>query len=156
MTGFRRVPPWVAASGLVILVLGTFLPWFHSGSVERHSYQAADLAGRLTLFDNAFVRVALRVWVAVPLLSAVCFGLLALGFARTGATVTAVLAITVGTVALLAGVRSGGGGLLGITPAGPATTLAGASVALAGALGTFAVRSARSHPPTTARTGDHP
>ncbi|GAB2970565.1 hypothetical protein LWP59_15035 [Amycolatopsis acidiphila] len=157
MTGFRRVPPWVAASGLVILVLGTFLPWFRSGSIERHSYQAADSAGRLAFFDNAFVRAALHIWVAVPLVSTVCLGLLALGFARAGATITALLAISVGTVALLATVRSGDeGGLLGISPAGPVTTLAGAGVALAGALGTFAVRAGRNHPPTTARTGDHP
>jgi hypothetical protein len=157
MTGFRRVPPWVAASGLLILVLGTFLPWFHSRSVERHSYQAADSAGRLGLFDNAFVHAALQIWLAVPLVCTVCLGLFALGLSRSGPTVTTVLAISAGTVALLVTVRSGGeGGLIGITPAGPATTLTGASLALAGALGTLVIRAGRSHPPRTTRTGDHP
>jgi hypothetical protein len=156
LTSFRRIPPWIASSGLVVLVVGTFLPWFHSGSVERHSYQAADSVGRLALFDNSFVRAALHIWLAVPLTSTVCLGLFALGLARTGATCSAVLAISVGTVALLATVRGAESGLIGITPAGPATTLAGASVALAGALGTFAVRAGRSHPSPTAGTGDHP
>lgn len=155
MPGFRRVPPLVASSGLVVLVIGTFLPWFHSGSVQRHSYQAADLAGRLALFDHTFVRTALQIWLAVPLTSTVCLGLFALGLARSAATGTTLLAISVGTVALLGCVQSSNTGeLIGITPAGPATTLAGAGLALAGALGTFAVRAGRPAP-TTTRTGDH-
>ncbi|SFI57677.1 hypothetical protein SAMN05421835_10171 [Amycolatopsis sacchari] len=157
MTGLRRGLPWLASAGLVVTVLGTFLPWFHSGGVQRHSYQTADAIARLVLVDSAFLRTALRLWLGVPLLAAVCLGLFALGFARTAATLTALLAISVGTVALLATVRSGGtDGLIGITPTGPVTTLAGAGVALAGALGTFAVRARRSHPPVTARTGGHP
>ncbi|WP_236793117.1 hypothetical protein [Amycolatopsis sp. GM8] len=142
MTGVRLVPRWIAASGLVIAVLGTFLPWFHSGSVERHSYQIADSAGRLSLFDNTFAHAALQIWVAVPLTAAVCLGLLALGFARTAATVTTLLGLAVGTVAALAVVQ-GGGGPIGITATGPLTTLAGAIVALAGALGTFVARTGR-------------
>ncbi|MTD56791.1 hypothetical protein [Amycolatopsis pithecellobii] len=149
MTGFRRIPPWAAATGVAITVLGTFLPWFHSGTVERHSYQAAALAGRFGLLGNTIADGALRIWVAIPLASAVCLGLFALGFARTAAALTTLLAISVGTVALLATVRSGGG-TTGITTTGPVTTLSGAIVALAGALGTFAVRSR-----PTMRTGEN-
>ncbi|HVW40173.1 MAG TPA: hypothetical protein VHC18_02370 [Amycolatopsis sp.] len=153
MTGVQRVLAGAAALGLITLVVGTFLPWFHSGSVERHSYQAASLAGRLSLVDNAFAGAALRIWPAVPLLAAACAGLFALGLLRTGATVTALLAISVGTVALLACVQSGAtGGLVGITLTGPVTTVAGAIVALAGALG--AVAAPRAHPMT--RTGGQP
>ena len=139
MTGVQRVLAGVSAFGLIALVAGTFLPWFHSGSVERHSYQAAALAGRLSLVDDAFAGAALRIWFAVPLLTAVCIGLFALGFVRTAATTTTLFAISVGTVALLGCVQSGTtDGLVGITPAGPVTTLAGAVVALAGALGALA------------------
>jgi hypothetical protein len=157
MTAVHRIPPWVASSGLVILVIGTFLPWFRSGTVQRHSYQAVGLADRLALFHNAFLSAALHVWIAVPVLSAVSIGLFTLGFARTGATFTAVLAISVGTIALLIAVHTGGpDDLVGLTPAGPVTTLAGAGIALAGALGTFVVGTGRSQQPTTARTGGTP
>ncbi|HJQ47966.1 MAG TPA: hypothetical protein VJ870_16860 [Amycolatopsis sp.] len=153
MTRVQRVLAGVSAVGLITLVAGTFLPWFHSGSVERHSYEAASLAGRLSLVDSAFAGAALRVWFAVPLLGAACIGLLALGLLRTGATVTALLAISVGTVALLGCVQSGTtDGLVGITLTGPITTMAGAIVALAGALGALVSR--RAH--LTRGTGEQP
>ncbi|TVT06473.1 hypothetical protein FNH07_20305 [Amycolatopsis bartoniae] len=145
----------MAALGLAVLVAGTFLPWFHSGAVERHSYQAADVAGRLALSGAPALRAVLHAWVAVPLVTAVCLGLLVLGVTRTAATVTGLFATFVGTVALLAVVRSGDGPI-GISPAGPATTLAGASLALAGALASVLFRAAARHHPTTARTGGHP
>jgi hypothetical protein len=112
------------------------------------------LADRLALFHNAFLSAALHSWIAVPVLSAVCIGLFALSFARTAATFAAVLAISVGTIALLITVQTGGSDdLVGLSPTGPVTTLAGASIALAGALGTFVVGTGRSQPSTTARTG---
>jgi hypothetical protein len=134
----RRVPPWIASTGLAVAVLGTFLPWFFSGSVERNSYQAVNLADRLDLLRDPFAGAALHVWIGVPLLSCVCVALLVLGFRRTGATITTLLAISVGTVALLASVHaSSGPGLVGISATGPVTTLTGASLALVGALGSF-------------------
>lgn len=144
----RRVPPWLASSGLVVAVAGTFLPWFRSGNVERHSYQAVGLADRLELLRNPFANAALHVWIGVPLLSCVCVGLFALGIRRTAATITTVLAISVGTVALFATVLDdGGSGLIGISTIGPAITLAGACVALVGALAGFFAR--RRRPRTT-------
>ncbi|HVV10634.1 hypothetical protein [Amycolatopsis sp.] len=123
-----------ATTGLIVLVAGTFLPWFHSGNVQRNSYQTAGVADRLSLLHNEFAAALLHGWIAVPLLSAVFAGLVVLGLRKTGATLTMLLAISVGTIAAMALVQ-GGGGLIGITPAGPVTTLAGAIVALAGALG---------------------
>ena len=153
MTGGQRVLAGVSAFGLITLVVGTFLPWFHSGSVERHSYQAASLAGRLSLVDSAFAGAALRVWFAVPLLAAAGIALLALGLVRVGATIAGLLAIFVGTVALLGCVQSGTTNApIGITPTGPIITVAGAIVALAGALGALAAR--RAH--LTTRTGEQP
>jgi len=154
MTTSGRVAAGISSAGLITLVAGTFLPWFRSGTVGRHSYRAAGLAERFELFDNGFVSAALRIWFAVPLLSAVAIGLMVLGLVRTGATVTVLIAISVGTVALLGTVQSGNtGGLVGISHTGPVTTLAGAIIALAGSLGAFAVaRRAR----TLTRTGEQP
>lgn len=134
----RRVAPWIASAGLAVAVAGTFLPWFSSGAVERHSYQAAGLADRFALLRDPFANAALHVWFGVPLLSCVCVALFALGFRRTGATITTLLAISVGTVALLATIYAdSGSGPIAISATGPATTLAGAFVALVGALGGF-------------------
>ncbi|MDQ0381820.1 hypothetical protein [Amycolatopsis thermophila] len=133
-----RIGPLVAALGVALVVAGTFLPWFRSGSVSRSSYAAAGLADRLALLDDPLAGTALRAWVAVPALAAVCLVLLLSGLPRTGATLTALLAITGGTVALLATVQgSGTTGVVAVSPSGPVTTLCGSALALAGAVGTF-------------------
>ncbi|WP_208026094.1 hypothetical protein [Amycolatopsis acidicola] len=155
MRAARLITLLATTTGLAVLLAGTFLPWFHSGNVQRHSYQAAGLAGRLSLLHNGFAAAMLRGWIAVPLLAALCAGLLVLGFRRTGATLTTLFAISVGTIALLALVQSGGG-LVGITATGPATTLAGAVVALAGALGGLVAGPRRTRKPVYSRRGGRP
>ncbi|NIH83939.1 hypothetical protein [Amycolatopsis granulosa] len=133
-----RIGPAAASLGLALVVAGTFLPWFRSGSVGRSSYAAAGLADRLALLDHPLAGPALRAWVAVPAVAAVCLVLFVCGVARTAATVTALLAITGGTIALLATVQSGGSaGVVSVSLSGPLTTLGGSALALAGALGTF-------------------
>ncbi|WP_236808908.1 hypothetical protein [Amycolatopsis albispora] len=125
-----------AAAGLVLAVVGSFLSWFRSGSVNRSSYQVVGLIDRFDLTDNTFVVLALRVWIVVPLLAAAAIALLVLGATRTGAAVTVVLAIFVGTAAGFAAVQGGDdGGPIGVTPAGPVTTTIGTLVAVIGALG---------------------
>jgi len=139
-----RIGPAVASLGLALVVAGTFLPWFRSGSVSRSSYAAAGLADRLALLDHPLAGPALRGWVAVPALAAVCLVLFVCGLARTAATLTALLAITGGTIALVATIQAGGtAGVVSVSLGGPLTTLCGSALALAGALGTF----------MTARTG---
>ena len=122
-----RVPAVIAASGLVLLVVGTFLPWLRSGTVDRNSYQAAAVAGEF-LGAPAF-----RLWLGVPLLGALCVALFVLGLARTAATVTALFATAAAVVAVLATVRTGGSSAVSVSPSGPATTLIGAVIALTGA-----------------------
>ncbi|NIH80878.1 hypothetical protein [Amycolatopsis viridis] len=133
-----RTGPAAASLGLALVVTGTFLPWFRSGSVSRSSYAAAGLADRLALLDHPLAGPALRAWVAVPAAAAVCLVLFVCGVARTAATVAALLAITGGTIALLATVQSGGtASVVSVSLSGPLTTLGGSALALAGALGTF-------------------
>ncbi|WP_216204886.1 hypothetical protein [Amycolatopsis aidingensis] len=161
-----------AAAGLVGVVVGSFLPWFGSGSVSRTSYQAAALLGRLDLFDNALVDLALRSWVAVPLLCAGSVALFALGLFRTAATCTLVLGAVVGTIGMVCAVQgteagSAAGGVAVLIP-GPVTSTAGSAAAVLGALGVFgtlyrAARLGRRHPrvqgeqhSTTGRAGIQP
>ncbi|GAB3574680.1 hypothetical protein GCM10027445_35940 [Amycolatopsis endophytica] len=133
-----RIGPAVATLGLALVVLGTFLPWFSSGSVSRSSYAAAGLADRLALLEDPVAGTALRAWIAVPALTAVCVVLFVCGLARTAATLTALLAITGGTIALLATVQAGeSSSVVAVSASGPVTTLCGSALALAGALGTF-------------------
>ncbi|RBM22627.1 hypothetical protein DI005_05655 [Prauserella sp. PE36] len=131
--------------GLVVAVTGTFLPWFHSGTVERSSYHAVGLVGHFDLLDSALVTALLTGWIAVPLLSAVAAGLFALRLPRTGAALALVVALVVGTVSLLAVVQGGSPGrFVGVTTTGPITTTTGMAIALCGALGVLvAVRGAR-------------
>lgn len=133
-----RIGLAVASLGLALVVAGTFLPWFRSGSVSRSSYAAAGLADRLALLDDPLAGTALRAWVVVPALAAVCLVLFVCGLARTAATLTVLLAITGGTIALLATIQAGGtAGLVSVSLGGPLTTLCGSALALAGAVGTF-------------------
>ncbi|GAB2782350.1 hypothetical protein [Amycolatopsis magusensis] len=129
-----------AAAGLVLAVVGSFLSWFRSGSVNRSSYQLVGLIDRFDLTGNPVVLLALRVWIVVPLLAATAIAMLVLGLTRTGAALTVVLAIFVGTAAGFAAVQGGDeGGPIGVTPLGPVTTTIGTLVAVIGALGAVAV-----------------
>ncbi|MBK1782900.1 hypothetical protein [Prauserella cavernicola] len=135
--------------GLALAVAGTFLPWFRSGSVERSSYQALGLVEHLKLLDNAVITAVLTGWIAVPLLSATAAGLVALGAARTGAALAALVSLVVGTVALLATVQAGEPErVIGVTTTGPLLTTTGMAIALAGALGVaFTARRTRTGTP---------
>ncbi|OZM72516.1 hypothetical protein CFN78_15460 [Amycolatopsis antarctica] len=126
----------MCCAGLVTVVAGTFLPWFRSGGVLRNSYETIALADHFALFGDAALAVVFRSWIAVPLATTACLALYALRLFRTAATLSAVLAIVVGTVALTLAVESGGtGGPIGLASAGPWTSTAGAITALIGAVG---------------------
>ncbi|EHR51035.1 hypothetical protein SacmaDRAFT_2795 [Saccharomonospora marina XMU15] len=131
-----RVFAGTCVAGLAVASVGTFLPWFSSGGIERDSYQAAALADSLALVNNPLVGLLLRGWVGVPLLSAVCVGLFALGFLRVAALTTLPLAALVGTVSVLTIVQAAdAAGQVSVTTTGPATTTTGMTTATLGALG---------------------
>ena len=127
----RRTSPLIAA-GLVLVVLGTFLPWLRSGSVERNSYATGgalhDLIG-----GGGASGLALDAWPFVSLACAVATALLVLGLSRAGALLGALAGLAAGAVATIAlTVRSG----FTVAPArlGPAVTLAGAVITLLAAV----------------------
>lgn len=57
----------VTAGGVIALV-GTFLPWLRSGTVERTSYEVFDLVDRVGFSPDGPVGWALRMWPLVPML----------------------------------------------------------------------------------------
>jgi hypothetical protein len=134
----------VTAAGLVAVGIGTFLPWVKSGSVLRDSYQSIAIIRTIKVLDGSPLALVLDAWtllIPVITLSVIVY---ALGFRRSAATISAIVAIISGTVAGSAAVLGGGEEVrLGISSTGPVTTLIGAVLTLVGVVGIFAGRRSR-------------
>jgi hypothetical protein len=126
----QRLGAGGAAVGLILVVLGTFLPWLRSGSVYRDSYQSLGV-----LRELGFIGGLVNVWVAMIPAAAIAIAVYAIGLRRSAAVVATILAIIMGTIAGAAAVQGGGeGGLIGIASTGPTVTLVGSVLALLGAV----------------------
>jgi hypothetical protein len=131
-------------AGLLLVVIGTFLPWFKSGAVLRSSYDTISVARTLHLEESSPIRLALDAWTMIVPAVTLCVAVYAFGLRRTAATIAAVLAIVCGTIGGFAAVRSGGDDVsLGIASTGPTVTLIGGLLALLGVVGIFAGRRSR-------------
>lgn len=127
----RPVPgrPVIWAAGIVVVVIGTFLPWLRSGRVQRNSYELAGVGVR-RLQAADWVEVLLRAWPFLGLLWAVAVVLMVLGRVRPAGVLAVVLAVLTGLIALgglYLAVRLDSG-LLGGVVAGPLVTAVGAVV----------------------------
>ena len=131
-------------AGLVLVAVGTFLPWFRSGTVLRDSYESIGLIRTIRVLEGGPLTIALDAWtMTVPVIT-LCVATYAFGFRRTAATLAAVVAIICGTVGGIAAVESGSDeASLGIAGTGPTVTLIGGALALLGVVGIFAGRRAR-------------
>ncbi|HEX7305282.1 hypothetical protein [Lentzea sp.] len=124
----------IAAVGLVTSIAGTFLPWLKSGSTTRDSYEVLSLRGFAGL-DGVAGTVVTAVWVGLTPLAMIAAALFVFRFSRFAACVGLLFGTISGTVALLATVQGDNkGSLVGISTAGPVTTLAGAVLTIAGAI----------------------
>lgn len=134
----------VTAAGLVAVGAGTFLPWVRSGDVLRDSYQSIAIVRTIKVLDGSPLALVLDAWTLLIPAITVCVVVYALGFRRSAATLSGVVAIISGTVAGSATVVSGGEEVrLGISSTGPVTTLIGSVLALVGVVGIFAGRRSR-------------
>ena len=125
----------IGGLGLVVLVVGTFLPWLRSGSVLRNSYQTVTVARRLTTLCDGVPGAVTAAWPAVGITAAVSAVLYALGARRASAVTALLLAVVTGTIATLAIVLlPASESTVRVIVAGPAVTLGGAVLALVGAL----------------------
>jgi len=57
--------------GAVLCLAGAFLPWLHSGSRSRSSFELFDMVARLGFSPDGASAWVLRLWPALPLLLAV-------------------------------------------------------------------------------------
>ncbi len=120
----------VGAAGLVCIVVGTFLPWLHSGSHTRNSY-GADGAARRLLGVHGVGAVLLAIWPFVVLACAAALAAAVLGWRRiaAGIGVLAAVAAAAGAVTML---NAGHSAVLQPANAGPIVTLVGSVTVLAG------------------------
>lgn len=131
----------LAGLGLVLLALGTFLPWFRSGVVLRNSYESISLVRTIRVLEDSPLELALDAWTLIVPVATLCVLGYTFGLHRTAATVSAIVAIVCGTIAGVAAVESGGDEApLGIAGTGPTVTLIGAVLVVLGVVGVFAGR----------------
>jgi hypothetical protein len=132
-----RLGASVAATGLVVLIVGTFLPWLRSGEVLRDSYQS--VGALRDVIGGSFLGALLTVWLTIIPACVVCAALFLLRLRRTSAGVGCLVSVVVGTAAGLVVVQGDDPrSLISAAPAGPAVTLTGAVVALIGAIAVLA------------------
>src|SRR5919198_438048 len=93
--------------GLVLVAVGTFLPWFRSGLVLRDSYESISLIRTIGLLRDSPLRFALDAWTMIVPAVTLCVATYAFGLRRTAATMAAVVAIVCGTIGGVAAVESG-------------------------------------------------
>lgn len=131
----------VTAVGLVTVAVGTFLPWVRSGAVLRDSYESIAVIRAFKVVDGSPFALVVDAWTLLVPAMTVGLVVYALGFRRSGATISAVVAIVSGTISGVATVISGGEEVhLGLTSIGPTTTLVGAVLTLVGVVTIFAGR----------------
>lgn len=131
----------LTAAGLAAVGVGTFLPWVKSGAVLRDSYQSIAVIRTIKVLDGSPLALVLDAWTLLIPVITLCIVVYALGFRRSAATISSIVAIISGTVAGSATVVGGGEEVrLGISSTGPVTTLIGSVLTLVGVVGIFAGR----------------
>lgn len=120
----------LGATGLVVLVTGTFLPWSRSGMTYRDSYESLGV-----LRELGFIGGFVNVWVAMIPVAAITIAFYSLGLRRSAAVIATILSIIMGTISGVAAVQGADkGDLIGIASSGPTMTVTGAVLALLGAV----------------------
>ncbi|MGH3434827.1 MAG: hypothetical protein ACRDQB_18540 [Thermocrispum sp.] len=133
-----------AALGLVVVAVGSFLPWVSSGAALRSSFETAGVLERLGPSDQPLLDAALTGWIAIPLVCVICLGLYTVGMTRTGAGIATIVSLLAGTVgAATYVIGNGGSGAVSVVATGPLTTCLGGVVALGGSLGALVARRVR-------------
>jgi hypothetical protein len=83
----------------VLVVVAGFLPWVHSGEVDRNAFQVARVADHLDLARGAVQEAGIVVWYCVPFLAA----LAVLAYVLARFWMASILCVLVGGYVLLTG-----------------------------------------------------
>lgn len=118
----------IGASGLLFVVLGSFLPWVVSGTVRRSSYQIIGVVGRLGIGEGGALAFLIGAWPFIGVLCMTPVVAAAIRWWRTAGVLAALIGLVSGLLSfgLLIFVASRGGAILRIDPVGPSVMAAGA------------------------------
>ncbi len=134
----------LGAIGLVMVAVGTFLPWLKSGAVLRDSYESIGAIRTIGVVRDSPLNLVIDAWTMIIPVITLCVAVYAFGFRRSAATIAAVLAIFCGTIGGGAAVESSGDeASLGIAGIGPTVTFIGGVLVLLGVIGVFIGRRTR-------------
>jgi hypothetical protein len=129
ITGSRRAPV-LGGIGLLVVVIGTFLPWLRSGRSARNSYQTGGAIRRL-IGTTGLIDDLLALWPVVGLACAAAAALYVVGL-RTVGTVLAGLSAMGAAAAAIGALATTATSYARVAVIGPVVTLIGATlVALA-------------------------
>lgn len=104
------------ACGLVA-VLGTFMPWLHTGSTSRSSYDLLGLVTRLGFAPDGVLSFLVQAWPAVPLLLTSAVVLAWWGRSVAALAISIIGTVYTGGVSLTLAIRSANAPIdLGIGP----------------------------------------
>lgn len=139
----------LAGPGLVMIVLGTFLPWLQSGRAYRNSYAAGGAIRRL-LGTGGVVDHVLALWPLVGLGCAASVAAYLVGLRALAAALAGLAAATSGAAAIAALAASSETEYVKVAIAGPLVTILGAILiafaALTRAISATAARSPDDQP----------
>jgi len=125
-----------AGAGLVLVVIGSFLPWVISGEVRRSSYAIVGVVDRLGIAGDGLLGVVVAGW---PFIGLLCMTPVIAGCLRWWRTAGGLAILLAGLAGLLAFgllVMTAGRAGLGIRldPIGPAVMAAGSVLLMCGGL----------------------
>jgi hypothetical protein len=86
---------WLAGCGLVLVVVGSFLPWVVSGTVRRSSYAIAGVVDRLGIAGDGVFAILVAGW---PFIGVLCFAPVLAAALRRWRT-SGLLAVVIGLAA---------------------------------------------------------
>ncbi len=112
--------------GVVLLLVGTFLPWLRSGRSDRNSYETGGALRRLLGLHGA-LDAAVSAWPFVGLLCAAVVAIFALGLRRSAAGLALLTAAAAAAVAITA-LEVDGNSFASPLMLGPSVTILGATV----------------------------
>jgi len=129
----------LGGAGLLLVVLGSFLPWVISGNVRRSSYQITGVVGRLGIGDGGALALLIDAWPFVGVLCVVPLLAAAVRYWRTAGVLVILIGLLSGVLSfgLLFLVAGRGGAILRMDPIGPSVMAAGAVLLVCAAAALF-------------------
>src|SRR5262245_55306687 len=90
----RWRPLWIGMAGaalggigLVLVAIGSFLPWVRSGAVLRNSYQSISVIRTIGVIRDSPLNLVIDAWTMIVPVITLCVAAYAFGFRRSAATV---------------------------------------------------------------------